>query len=132
MAQERVRNRPERIPVHERSVISFKGKDNGYEYRLVNDKEDRVSIFKDAGYEVVRSDLGIGDDKAGEGTSLGSIVTKSVGRGIKGVLLRIPKDLYEEDQRKKLEKLKATDAALKNKTSNAGEGFYGGKLEIKS
>lgn len=130
MAQDRVSKRPERIPVHERSVISFKDQDPKYTYRLVNDKEDRVQIFKDAGYELVQSPERVGEVRAGEASPLGSSVTKSVGNGVTGVLMRIPKELYDEDQRSKLQKLKDTENALKNKTANAGDGFYGGKLQI--
>lgn len=125
-------NRPKRTPVAERNKISFDHKEPGYVYRLVNDVEGRLDTFKEAGYEVVTGDAALGDNEAGAGSRLGSAITKHVGNGTKGVLMRIKQEWYDEDQKKKLDDLRKAEAALKYKTKNAGEGFYGGNLEINS
>lgn len=125
-------NRPKRTPVAERNKISFDHKEPGYVYRLVNDVENRLADFKAAGYEVVTGDANVGDNEAGAASSLGSAVTKHVGNGTTAVLMRIKQEWYDEDQRKKLVDLRASEDALKYKTKNAGNGFYGGNLEIKS
>ena len=44
--------RVKRTPVSGRNVLTVSGKDPDYEYRVVNDEEDRITRFKDGGYEL--------------------------------------------------------------------------------
>ena len=45
--------RVRRIPLSGRNVLTVQGKDPNYAYRIVNDEEDRIARFQDAGYELV-------------------------------------------------------------------------------
>ena len=47
------RGRTTRSPVNQRNILSVKGKDPGYVYRIVNDTGDRIQMFEEAGYELV-------------------------------------------------------------------------------
>jgi len=116
-----------RIPVSQRNVLTVKGKDPNYVYRIVNDQDDRITQFQDAGYEIVQKDtVAVGDKRASSGSSLGSIATMSVDRGQKAYLMRIPKEFYIEDQALKQRTVDAQEASIKEK---ALDGTYG-KLEI--
>jgi len=90
--------RPKRIPLGTRNVLTAPAR-RGFVRRFVNDVEDRVQRFRDAGYSVVKGHVQVGDPKAGDDTPMGSVVGKSVGQGTKAVLMEIPEDWYNEDQK---------------------------------
>lgn len=116
-----------RVPVSQRNVLTVKGKDPAYEYRVVNDVDDRIAQFLEGGYELVDKDShDVGDKRVSQGTSVGSKKVFSVGQGIKGHLMRIPKELYEQDQAAKQGFVSRQEASIKEK---ALDGNYG-KLEI--
>lgn len=119
--------RPTRVPVGARNVLTVKGQDPNYHYRLVNDDEDRVQQFLDAGYELVPAkDVEVGDKRINSASPEGSAKQVSVGGGKKGFLMRIPKEYFEEDQRTKQRSVDELEAATKQKALN---GTYG-TLEI--
>lgn len=78
--------------------------DPNFHYRVFNDnwmkEPGRLQRAKDAGYEVVE-----GYDPITVGTNEG-------GTEIKGVLMRIPKELYEEDQKSKQKEVDKVDAEI--------------------
>lgn len=116
-------NRPQRVPVGQRNVLTVKGKDPNYEYRIVNDTEDRIVQFQEAGYELVADDsVNVGDKRVDAATSLGSAKAISVGQGTKAYLMRIKKEWYQEDQAAKLAHVSEIERATKEK---ALDGTYG-------
>lgn len=115
--------RPSRTPVGQRNILTVKGKDPNYEYRIVNDEDDRISQFLEAGYELVAdNDAAVGDKRVNAATSLGSSKEISVGQGMKARLMRIKKEWYEEDQARKLAHVAEIERATKEK---ALDGTYG-------
>lgn len=119
--------RVRRTPVGKRNVLTVRGKDPDYEYRIVNDESDRIEQFKEAGYDIVNaSDVIIGDRRVNKASPEGSMAQASVGGGMKAVVMRIKKDWYAEDQKRKIDDLAAVEAATK---TEALKGNYG-KLEI--
>lgn len=117
------RGRVTRTPVGTRNVLTVKGKDPNYVYRIVNDIDDRVQMFKDAGYELVSDDaVAVGDKRASSASSLGSAKRVSVGQGTQAVVMRISRDWYEEDQSKKQDGVDQIEQATKAKALN---GTYG-------
>lgn len=119
--------RVRRTPVGTRNVLTVSGKDPNYVYRIVNDTGDRVEQFKAAGYETVSAtEVQIGDRRVNAATPEGSIAQCSVGGGMKGVVMRIPKEWYDEDQA-----AKQNDVAKSEETtrSDALKGTYG-KFDI--
>ena len=116
-----------RTPVSQRNVLTVKGKDPNYVYRVVNDVDDRVAQFLEGGYELVENEThDVGDKRVSQGTSIGSKKIFSVGQGVKGHLMRIRKEWYEEDQNRKQQFVDKQEASIKEK---ALDGNYG-KLEI--
>ena len=119
--------RVQRTPVGTRNVLSVRGKEPGFEYRVVNDDSDRIEQFKAAGYEVVLAkDVTIGDKRVNATSAEGSAATTSVGDGKKGVVMRIRTDWYNEDQAAKQRAVAELESSTKQEALN---GTYG-KLEV--
>ena len=115
--------RVSRTPVGTRNILTVKGKDPNYVYRHVNDIDDRISMFQEAGYELVQDEsVVVGDKRVNAASSLGSAKAVSVGQGTKAYLMRIKRDWYEEDQAKKLANVADIERATKEK---ALDGTYG-------
>lgn len=116
-----------RVPVSQRNILTVKGKDPNYEYRVVNDVDDRVAQFVEGGYELVENEShDVGDKRVSQGTSVGSKKVFSVGQGTKAYLMRIKKEWYEEDQARKQGFVNQQESSIKEK---ALDGNYG-KLDI--
>ena len=115
--------RVSRTPVGQRNILTVKGKDPNFVYRVVNDKDDRIEQFKEAGYELVADEaVKVGDKRVNAATSIGSHKQLSVGQGTKAVVMRIRRDWYEEDQAAKLSHVAAVEDATRKK---ALDGTYG-------
>lgn len=108
------KKRPTRTPVSgARDVLAVQNQDPNYVYRWVNDTEGRLEKFKAAGYEPVTSDLEVGGKTVDRNSKLGSVITKSVGGKVTAVLMRIPREWYDEDQKAKQDQLDVSDKALR-------------------
>lgn len=114
----KVSKRPDRVPLYDqaRNVLTVKGKEDGFEYRWFNDEDERISNAKLGGWEIVTNeDLKIGDRTVDStGASSASPVSKKVGLGVTAFLMRIPKEFYDEDQRKKQEALDERENTMRS------------------
>lgn len=118
--------RVRRTPVGIRNVLTVSGKDPDFVYRVVNDTGDRVQQFIGAGYETVSNATHVvGDNRVNAPSAEGTIAQASVGGGMKGIVMRIKKEWYSEDQEAKLRQVAETEATTKQK---ALEGSDYGKL----
>ena len=116
-----------RVPVSQRNILTVKGKDPNYVYRVVNDQDDRIAQFLEGGYELVEKETtDVGDKRVSSGTPVGSKQHLSVGQGTKAYVMRIKKEFYEEDQAAKQGFVNKQEASIKDK---ALDGNYG-KLDI--
>lgn len=107
--------RVSRTPIASRNVLSVANKDPSYEYRIVNDTGDRIAAFEDAGWEIEEaSAVRVGDKRVERATPEGSKAQVSVGGGFKAYVMSIEKELYEEDQEAKLERVRAIEESIKN------------------
>ena len=120
--------RKQRVPVSggERNVLTVRGKEEGFEYRWVNHDPDRIQRFLDAAWEPVTQDVTVGDRKVDSSSGTSSVVERGVGAGKKALLMRVPKEFYDEDQKAKAVKLDEIETAMKQ---NALKDRYG-KLEV--
>ena len=115
--------RPQRTPVGQRNILTVKGKDPSYVYRIVNDVDDRISQYKEAGYDIVPdTSVAVGDKRVQSAGTIGTGKHLSVGQGTKAYVMRIRKDWYDEDQAAKLKGVAAVEQATKEKALN---GPYG-------
>lgn len=114
------RGRVRRTPVGIRGRLNVRNKDPKFQYRIVNDENGRVDQFLDAGYEIVTGNETIGDSRLNQPSKEGSPVSTHVGNGIKGVLMRIPTEWYEEDQEEKQKFINEKESVI-----SRTEGQYG-------
>lgn len=127
--------RKERVPVNgNKNILTVMDKKSDLEYRWVLDTPGRLQKFLDGGWEVVVDELKVGDKAVDSGSKLGSAITTSRG-GQTLVLMAIPKEWYDEDQKAKQEKVDAVEETMMRETL-AGRvegqtGFYGGQMQQK-
>ncbi len=119
--------RTTRVPVTERNILSVKGKEPGYEYRIVNDSGDRVQQLVDAGYEFVdASTVQVGDKRINSTTPEGTHAQVSVGGGMKAYVMRIREDWYKEDQIAKQARVNEMEDTIKQNAAG-----FDGNVTIK-
>lgn len=116
------RGRPARKPIGTRSRLGVTNKNPEYEYRIVTDKDGRVDQFQEAGWELATGNESVGVSRLSQPSAEGSVKQVHVGNGDKGVLMRIPKDWYEEDQKAKADFINEKEAATLNTRE---DGQYG-------
>lgn len=104
-----------------RNRLNVKNQDPAYEYRVVNDIDDRVQNLLDVGYEIDTKTT-VGDKRAGNPSSApGTPVTVSLGQGDKGIVMRIKKELKAERDAEKHELVRERELALQNPTQNGAD-----------
>lgn len=118
--EEKPTRRQERVPFGApRARLNKQRPDDGYHYRVFNDdwRKDpgRVARALKAGYEVVD-----------EPDSRQTVGTNEDGTEIKGVVMRIPKHLWQEDQKLKEEQRKIIDDQIHRgrHAAQQGDGRY--------
>ncbi len=111
-SKETTQNKPEKRKILRRAELEQQGrlyvdeshKEPGYVYRIVNDKPGRIKWLERLGYEVVEDKTQVGTESANTTHQLGSAVTVETsiyGKSQTGVLMKCPKDIYDERQREK-------------------------------
>lgn len=109
-----------------RDILTVYGKDPNFVYRWVRNDEGRIQWFQERGYEVVTRDHEVGQTAVDSGSKLGSAVTKFGGGTVTLVLMRIPKEWYDEDQAAKEASIAATEKAMQDPNIQVGgSGGYG-------
>ena len=117
--------RPHRVPLGARNRLSFKNLDPNFTHRIVNAVDDRLERAQEAGYEFVESKQRLGDPDVMDASTLGAKVSKPVGGGVTGYLMRIPNEFYEEDQKAKADRINEIENATKpdRQKGEYGEGL---------
>ncbi len=109
-----------RIPLGTRNILTAPKKP-GFVRRFVNDKGDRIQSFKDAGWSASEMVESVGDDRAGRATSIGSSATPAVGGGQRAVLMEIPEEYYDADNKAKQAKIAQVEKEIsRNKPGQDG------------
>ena len=124
-SRERTRKR---IPIGYRNLLTVEGKEDDFEYRWVNDVDGRPEKMEEVGYEPVTHKVSVGDSAVGRASQLGSAVSRPVGGGQKAVLMRIPKEWYDEDQAEKQKRVEQSEKAMERnipKNKPTPDGDYG-------
>lgn len=118
--------RVKRKPVGHRDRLTVEGKDPAYEYRFIKSDPARLRKFLDAGYEVDTTAV-VDTGRVGLPSAIGSAPEVALGQGVQGILVRIRKDWYKEDQ---TEKQKAVDEqeGIARKSANADYGKFESKF----
>jgi hypothetical protein len=124
--------RPKRVSVYDanRDKPTVTGLDQeNFMYRWVNDTEGRISMFVDGGWEFVDgTGKQVGDGGVDSTEVRNSALSKGMGGGVVAYLMRIPKELWLEDQaRKEKEQNAALEADIRR---NADKSADYGRLNI--
>lgn len=126
--EQKAPTRPQRTPINKRDILSVKGKEPGYHYRIVNDVGDRVEALKEQGYELVEAtSVRVGDKRVNNATPEGSHAQVAVGGGQKAFVMRQRQEWYDEDQKAKETQIKALEQSMVQQAQTPGN--YG-KVEI--
>lgn len=99
--------------------LAIPNKDPNYEYRWVNNRPGRVHQL------TTMDDWDIAPEQ--EGAGLGTVGERTVdkGTGERAILLRKPKEFYDEDQAEKERMLKARDETMRRGPLPSAEGAGG-------
>lgn len=117
------RGRVKRVPVNARGRLTVHNKDSNFEYRIVNDVDDRIELFKQNGWEIVPAkDVRVGDARVEAAKPTGSGSEISVGKGVKATVMRIPKEFYAEDQRTKQDEINVLENSMKEEAQRDNYG----------
>ena len=118
-----------RIPLGTRNILTAPKK-SGFVRRFVNDKGDRVSTFKEAGWAVVDEDIQVGDPKIGKASTTGSLVNPHVGGGQRAVLMELPEEYYAEDKAAAQAKITTVENEIRRNSQTPGSDGLDGKISI--
>ncbi len=109
---------PVRVPVaSNRAPLVVKGFDHeNFSGRWVSDENDRLAAFLEGGYEFVTRGM---ISSAGEATvesskGMDSRISKSGGQGVTLYLMRLPRNLYDEDQAVKARNVDQIEKSMKS------------------
>ena len=95
-------------------------------YRWVNDTEDRLLRFTEAGWEFVTDkNLTVGEPTVNASKETGSVVVKRVGGDREAYLMCIDKEWYDEDQAAKSQAVDDQERAMYAQLNSSQDGRYG-------
>lgn len=117
--------RPARVSVNQqRDKLSVLGLDtDNFYYRWVNDIEDRLHIFKNAGYEfVLKTEIkSSGDPTVDSSLGTDSRIRKGVGGGLTAFLMKLPIDFKKEYDAEKEADLLETERTMHRLQKDTGD-----------
>lgn len=126
----------QRVPVSgNRSKLKVRNTDPSFQYRWVlagGENDSRILDFLNGGYTFVEAtSADVGESHVYQSENLGAIARVPAGDSLYLYLMRIPKELYEEDQRAKMQSIKNQESAITGERPEHGdsEGQYG-KISI--
>lgn len=128
------KSRTRRRLLNERHKIRVEiPQDDGFHYRVANANGDngfRVQNLQAIGYEAIPHGEAarVGDESVDKPSAMGSN-DLSLGRGDKGVLMRISKEYYNEDLEDKAELTDQQDQTM-NDSARAGADYGGISIEV--
>jgi hypothetical protein len=102
--EEKVTQNRERVPVHgSKEKFKFRGLDHkNFYYRLVRNDPDRIQKFLEADYVFVNKNGSVKSDSTVDSSAgTDSLFEIAGGLGVTLVLMALPRDLWEQDQKAK-------------------------------
>jgi hypothetical protein len=130
MAEELSKRRvARRVPISTRNILTIKGQEPGYHYRIVNDEPGRIEDLSERGYEIVTDkSVTIGDKRVSNPTQEGSPKKVHVGGGKYAFVMRIKDEFYKEDQDAKQRQVDEIEQQIKREAKSVAD--YG-ELRLK-
>jgi hypothetical protein len=125
---------PSRLSYKDRRKISANDRDPNFVYRVVNTDENknagRIDYMQSIGYKLANDGESLGDEHGVGASTVGSQIGTHVGNGTRGVLMKIPRNLYEEDQAAKQAEVDHTELGMVADELKNAEGMYGEGLKV--
>ena len=119
------RNRRSRSPIDgRRNILTVKGLAPGMVGRWVDNTPERVDQLLEQGYDMVREQVQVGDISIDGGAKMGAVITKRVGGGKEAILMQIPQEWYNADQKEKQKIVDKRETAILGE-KKAGDEFHG-------
>lgn len=106
------RSKATRVPLGQRNRLTYNNLEPGWNYRVITDKNDRLRLAQEGGYDFVLSKDKLGDDRVATASPMDSRVSTPVGGGSTGYLMRIKDEWFAEDQASKEAHLKKTEEQI--------------------
>lgn len=123
--QRTAKNRPTRVPLSSRDILTVYNKKPDKSYRWVKDSDDRLYRFKQAGWEFVTdSGMEVGEPTVNASKETGSVIVKRSGAD-ELYLMCINKEWYDEDQAAKQKEIDETERAMYEQLNSSQDGRYG-------
>lgn len=123
-----------RLSYKDRNKISAEKRDPNFHYRIVNSDNEkyagRIDYMKSIGYTLAHDGETVGDDHGTEASQVGSTIGKHVGHGTKGILMKIPKEFYKQDQADKQTEVDRTELGMVADELKDADGMYGEGLKV--
>lgn len=125
-------NKENRVPVSGmRDIMTVLNKEEGYEYRWINDTADngsQIYKYKRGGWELAplqtpEGELTVGEEAVFRKEGKEDIVRLHVGEGKFAYLMRIKQEWYDEDQQAKADAIDEVEATIKRTGSSTGDDF---------
>jgi hypothetical protein len=122
-------DRPQRQSINgRRDVLNVRGKEQGWHYIWVNDYN--VDAWLEGGYEFVVHNVVVGSKKIDASICEGGKISKPVGNGVTGYLMRCPQEIKDEEDALVDDKTDEADISLRQSLNSNEDGRYG-EVEIK-
>jgi hypothetical protein len=116
--------RPTRGAIHgKRNKIAVRGTEKGFHYCWVND--ENVERFLEDGYEYVTHEVKVGDKTINSASMIGGKVSKGMGNGVTGYLMRCPDEVEKEINALLAKEVDETEDQMKRELNRGRDGQYG-------
>ena len=125
--------RSARIPINgTRDILAVKGIPEEFHPCWVNDTDNNIQKYLDAGYSFWTGNAVVGDRKVDSDSPMASgVIQKNVGNGLTAYLMVIPKDIWESDMAE-YHKTIGEKESIMLRNEKQGNGRYGSiKIEDK-
>lgn len=114
--------RTDRVPVGRRNILTVKGKEPGFVYRIVNDDGDNVERLLAAGYVIEDADkITVGDSRITKTHAPGTKAEVNVGKGTKAFVMKQRDEFYQEDQQSKQASIRELEDSSKKNALGASD-----------
>ena len=123
-----------RISYKDRGKISATGRDPKFIYRIVNHDGNKyagnVEKRMQMGYKFANEGESLGDLHGVKAGQIGSKIGTHVGSGTQGILMKIPKEYYNQDQAEKQTEVDRTELGMVDEELKNSDGMYGEGLKV--
>lgn len=118
----------ERRPINgHRTILEVRGKEPGFHYAWIGD--DKVYAATEGGFEYVTHPVEVGSKRIDVSQMQGTKISRNLGGGLVGYLMRIPQDWYDEDMAAEQERVNEQERARVKDSSSDG---LSGTIRVKT